>query len=184
VSSSRALAIQLRDEGSVYNVDFREIEFVSRYHSDPWWGRGEAISLTAVPRNAQSKPGKLHDIRIRNVTGRAENSVRICGSAQSRISGMVLENVAVTLDRWTKYKGGLWDNRPTAPPDIEPHGNPGYSIRHADGVTLKDCKVDWGANKADYFTHALEAEDTTHLDLTGFTGVAAHPERFADIHVL
>ena len=35
VSSCRGLGIQLRDEGSVYNVDFHQIEFVSRYHSDP-----------------------------------------------------------------------------------------------------------------------------------------------------
>ena len=79
-SSSRGLCIQARDEGSVYNIDFRDIKFVSRYHSDPWWGRGEAISLTAIPRGPQTKIGTIHDVRIQNVSGRAENSVRIQGS--------------------------------------------------------------------------------------------------------
>jgi len=84
----------------------------------------------------------------------------------------------VTLDRSTKYKGGLWDNRPTtAMPGIEEHGNPGYSIRHADKVSLKNCRLAWGQNRPDYFTHALEAEDVTGLEHPGFTGEAAHPER-------
>ena len=183
-SSSRGLCIQARDEGSVYNIDFRDIQFVSRYHSDPWWGRGEAISLTAIPRDAQSKIGTIHDVRIQNVSGRAENSVRVQGAKESRIRGVTLENVAVTLDRWTEYPGGLFDDRPTtAYPGIEPHGNPGFSIRYADNVVLKNCSVKWGDKRPDYFTHALEAEAVTGLELTGFAGAAAHPERDADVVV-
>jgi len=178
ISSCRGCTIQLRDEGSVYNVDFRDITFVSRYHSDPWWGRGEAISFTAIPRTPETQVGTCHDIRVRNVSGRAENSVRVNGTKESRIRDVSLENVDVTLDRWTRYPGGLFDNRPTrAYPDIEPHGNPGFSIRHADHVTLNDCSVAWGENRPDYFTHALEAEEVTDLQLTNFRGEAAHPER-------
>ena len=177
-TSCRGLTIQLRDEADVYNIDFRDIKFVSRYHSDPWWGRGEAISLTSMARTPQTKVGKIHDVRIRNVSGRAENSVRVSGTAQSRIRDVRLENVAVTLDRWTKYRGGLFDNRPTtAQPGIEPHGNPGFSIRYADNVVLKHCSVAWGANRPDYFTNALEAEQVTGLAFTEFAGEAAHPER-------
>jgi polygalacturonase len=177
-SSCRGMCIQLRDEGSVYNVDFRDIKFVSRYHSDPWWGRGEAISLTAIPRSPDTKVGTIHNVRIQNVSGRAENSVRVSGTRASRIRDVRLENVAVTLDRWTKYRGGLFDNRPTtAYPGIEPHGNPGLSIRCADNIVLKKCSVVWGDNRPDYFTHALEANDVTGLELTDFVGEAAHPDR-------
>jgi hypothetical protein len=183
-SSSRGLCIQLRDEGSVYNVDFRDIKFVSRYHSDPWWGRGEAISLTAIPRAPQGKIGTIHDVRIQNVSGRAENSVRVQGCKESRVRAVTLENVAVTLDRWTQYAGGLFDNRPTtAYPGIEPHGNPGFSIRYADNVVVKHSSVKWGDKRPDYFTHALEAEAVTGLELTAFAGEAAHPERDADVVV-
>ncbi|MGA9625090.1 MAG: glycosyl hydrolase family 28 protein, partial [Bryobacteraceae bacterium] len=183
-SSSRGLCIQARDEGSVYNIDFRDIKFVSRYHSDPWWGRGEAISLTAIPRAPQGKIGTIHDVRIRNVSGRAENSVRVQGSKESRVRGVTLENVAVTLDRWTQYPGGLFDDRPTtAYPAIEPHGNPGFSIRYADNVVLKHSSVKWGDKRPEYFTNALEAEAVTGLELTAFAGEAAHPERDADVVV-
>ncbi|MDP4292243.1 MAG: glycosyl hydrolase family 28 protein, partial [Bacteroidota bacterium] len=63
-SGSRGICIQLRDEGSVYNVTFRDIEFASRFYSDPWWGRGEGISFTAIPRTPQSKIGTIHDIKL------------------------------------------------------------------------------------------------------------------------
>jgi len=183
-SSSRGIGIQLRDEGNVYDIEFRDIKLVSRYHSDPWWGRGEAISLTAIPRNPQTRIGTLHDIRIRNVTARSENSVRVCGTAGSPVHKVTLENIALTMGRWTRYKGGLWDNRPTTvETDIETHDNPAYSIRHAGQVTLTKCGISWEANPPDYFTHALEAENAAGLDLTGFSGTAAHPGRDSDLAI-
>jgi polygalacturonase len=181
----RGLCIQLRDEGDVSGIDFRDITFTSRYFSAPWWGRGEAISFTAIPRTPETKVGTIHDVRVTNVTGRAENSVRISGSAQSRMRDVRLENVAVTLDRWTKYPGGVWDNRPTsAVPDLEPHATPAFSVRHADRVTLDRCRVAWGKNIPDDFTHALEAEDVTALAHPGFSGNAAHPARDQAIAIL
>lgn len=181
-SSCRGLTIQLRDEGDVRDVTFSDIEFVSRYHADPWWGRGEAISFTAIPRTPETKVGKIENVLVRNVTGRAENSIRIEGTPASRVSGVTFDNVAVTLDRWTRYRGGIFDNRPTtAMPALEPHGTPGFSIRHADNVTLKSCRIAWGENPPDYFTHAVESVDTTGLKMENFIGESAHPGRLPAI---
>jgi len=175
-TSSRGLCIQLRDEGNIYNIDYRDITFTSRFFGDPWWGRGEAISFTAIPRNPASKPGTLHHVAVRNVTGTAENSVRICGSEKSRIHDVTLDRVSVTLDRTTKFPGALFDNRPTtAMPAIEPHDTPGFSIEQADNVTLRNCKVSWGANVPSYFSYAVEAKGDTALKIEGLTGTPAHP---------
>lgn len=183
-SSCRGCTIQLRDEGNVSDVLFRDITFVSRYHSAPWWGRGEAISFTALPRTKETKLGRISNVRVEKVTGRAENSVRISGCAESRISDVSFDRVAVTLDRWTKYPGNVWDNRPTtAYPGLEPHGTPGIHVRQADNVTLKDCTVGWGSNVPDYFSHALEADAVTNLTYPGFKGEAAHPARDQAIKV-
>ncbi len=177
-SCCRGLTIQLRDEGDVHDVEFSEVEFVARRQAPPWWGHGEAISFTAIPRAANAKVGRIYDVRVRNVTGRAENSLRVSGAAESRIAQVRLENVALTLDRWTDYPGGTFDNRPTtAYPGVEKHATPGISIRHADQVVVKDCKIAWGANRPDWFTHALEAEAASNLAITRFSGEAAHPER-------
>jgi hypothetical protein len=177
-NSSRGLCIQLRDEGNIYNIDYRDITFNSRYFSDPWWGRGEGISFTAIPRTPTSKPGTLHHINVKNVTGHAENSIRIRGSEQSRIHDVMLDHVSVTLDRTTHYPGALFDNRPTsAIPAIEPHDTPGISVEHADDVTLRDCKISWGPNAPDSFSYALEANDAKNLKTERFKGTPAHPSR-------
>ncbi len=76
-SCCRAMTIQLRDEGDVSDINFSDIRFKARYQADPWWGRGEAISLTAIPRSKDKKVGRIHDVHFKNITGTAENSVRI-----------------------------------------------------------------------------------------------------------
>jgi len=177
-SSCRGCTIQLRDGGNVSDIEFRDIHFTARYHSAPWWGRGEAISFTAFPRTPDSKLGTISNVRVVNLTGRAENSVRISGSPQSRIRDVRFEHVDLTFGRWTKYPGGEWDNRPTtAIAGIEKHATPAIHVRHADDVSFKDCRIAWEANPPDYFTHALEAEDVTGLGHAGLAGAAAHPER-------
>jgi len=181
----RGCTIQLRDGGNVSDIEFRDIHFTSRYHSAPWWGRGEAISFTAIPRTPQTKLGQISNVRVINVTGRAENSVRVSSSPQSRIRDVRFEHVDLTFGRWTKYPGGEWDNRPTtAVAGIEQHATPAIHVRHADNVSFKDCRVAWDANPPDYFTHALEAEDVTALDHTTLAGEAAHPNRDAAVKIL
>ncbi len=178
LSGSRGLTIQLRDEGNVYDIHFRKITFRSRYYADPWWGRGEAISLTATPRNPQSKLGTIHDVHFENIQGRAENSARVCGSPGSRIRDISFKHVALTLGRWTSYPGGLFDNRPTTVIEpIERHQTPVFFFRFADNLSLNDCKADWGSNLPDSFTHALEAEHVTGLKITRFKGRPAHSGR-------
>jgi hypothetical protein len=177
ISSSRGLCIQLRDEGEVSRVTFRDIHFISRYHSDPWWGRGEGISFTAHQRNPGGKLGKLHDITVRNVSGQAENSVRIHGSAASRIENVALENVSVRFGRWTKYPGAVYDNRPTKVVlPIEPHAMDAFSLRYVDQISLTNCAVTWATNSPDYFQNAVRAEEVTGFCLHGFRGdTSAHP---------
>jgi hypothetical protein len=104
--------------------------------------------------------------------------VRVNGSKECRIRDVLLENIAITFDRWTQFPGAVFDNRPTtAYPEIEPHDTPGFSVRYADQVAIKDCRVAWGRNCPASFSHALEADQVTNLELTGFGGEAAHPER-------
>jgi polygalacturonase len=177
ISSSRGLCIQLRDEGEISNIIFRDINFVARYHSDPWWGRGEAISFTSIPRTATTKLGKLHDITVENVSGRAENSIRVNGSAQSRIENVRFKNVSVKLNRWTKYAGGVFDNRPTNVfPPIESHATDGFNLRFADHVSLENCQLSWGDNIPAGFKNSINAEAVTALKIFNFRGDSeAHP---------
>ncbi|TDD95789.1 glycoside hydrolase [Flavobacterium cellulosilyticum] len=184
-TSCRGLTIQLRDEGNVYNIVFKNINFTSRYHSNPWWGRGEAISLTAIPRNPDSKIGIIHNVLIENVKGISENSIRINGTKESRITDIRLQNVNVTLNRWTKYPGNLYDNRPTkAYQGIEVHDTPGISIRFSDRVVLDDCSIAWGNTIPEYFTNAIQATESTGIEIINFNGESANPAKYKAIDIL
>ncbi len=177
-SCCRGLTIQLRDEGNVYNIGFHDIEFESQYQAAPWWGRGEAISFTAIPRTAGGKVGAIHDVHVSGVTARAENSIRVHGVPESRVHGVTFEKVNLTLDRWTAYPGPFFDNRPTtAGQALESHRTPAIHLRCADDVAIRDCRVVWGAHRPDYFTHVLEAEQSANLAITRLSGDAAHPDR-------
>jgi hypothetical protein len=177
-SGGRGPTITHRQAGNIYDIEFRDIEIATEHHAARWWGWGEAISLTVRPRASDGVVGKLSDVRLRRVSGRAENSARIEGSKDNPIRNVLLESVDLTIDRWTAYPGGMFDNRPTAPgdPGLESHRTPAFSIRRAEHITLKDCRARWGEHRQDYFTHALEAEEVKDLELTRFTGEAAHPE--------
>jgi hypothetical protein len=176
VKSCRGIGIQLRDSGTVRDIIFRDIRFKSQYFSAPWWGRGEAISFTAIPRNAQTQVGSLRNVLVQNVRGQAENSIRIEALGGARISDITLDGVAVTISRHTAYPGNVFDNRPTSVADpLENRGTPGISIRHADRVTIRNSSVAWGANPPESFTNLLRAEDAPGLDMSGLSGDSAHP---------
>ncbi|MEO8115788.1 MAG: glycosyl hydrolase family 28 protein [Phenylobacterium sp.] len=178
VRSCRGLCIQLRDGGSVHGVVFRDISFEARCHAAPWWGRGEAISFTAVPRDAATRVGTIRDVLVEDVSGWAENSIRIEGLGGARVSDITLRRVSVTLGRRTHYPRGVFDNRPTtvvAP--LEAHDTPGVSIRHADRIAFEDCRIDWDPNPPDHFSNLLQAQDVTDLKAEGLNGGAAHPQR-------
>ncbi len=177
-SSSRGISIQLRDEGSISSVEFNNIKVMAQYGSDPWWGRGEPISFTAIPRTPTTKLGRIHSVHLKNIAAKGENSVRISGCPASRIRDVTLEAVSVTVDRWTAYPGGFYDNRPTsAQASIERHGTPGFFISYAQDIALKNCSVLWGKNVPDYFSYALEAHRVEHLDIDHLKGHSAHPDR-------
>jgi Glycosyl hydrolases family 28 len=184
LTGSRGLTIQLRDEGDVHDICFADISLISRYFADPWWGRGEAISLTAIPRYGTNRLGSLHDVRFNNIRGRAENSARFCGMPGNPIHHIRLENVGLTFDRWTKYPGAVFDNRPTTlPVAIELHRTPGIFLRYAEAIELDNCTIQWGNNAPDSFSYALEGENVRHLKLKHFKGQAAHPERDQPVYL-
>lgn len=133
--------------------------------------------FTAIPRTPETNIGKIHNIRVENVTGVAENSVRINGTKESRISNVHFENVHVTLNRWTDYPGNLFDNRPPKGTTTSSHMtipvlHPLQRSGHA-----KQLQRQLGRQHSDYFSNAIKAHDVTGLKIEGFQGNAAHPER-------
>lgn len=187
-ASNRCLGIQNRDEGSIENVLFSDIVIESRLFADVWWGKSEPIYVTAFKRApgtlyrfksgaTSGEIGPVRNIRFRNIVCRSEGGVYVSGCAESRITGLVFDDVRVEIDKTSKHRGGLLDRRPCDVEGIVAAPTAGFRIQAADDVTLRNCRVDWGANRPEYYGSALVAEDVSDMVLVGFRGEAAHPER-------
>jgi len=177
MASGRGPTITHRQPGNIEDVEFRDIEVTAEHHAARWWGWGEPVSVTARPRAADGHVGKLCNVRLRRIKGRGENSVRIEGMPGQPVENVLLDEVDMTVDRWTKYPGGRFDNRPapTIPEGLEEHGTPVFSIRNAKNVTVRGCTARWGEHREDYFTNALQAENVQGLKIEEFHGEAARP---------
>jgi polygalacturonase len=194
VASNRGLGIQNRDEGSIENVLFSNIIVESRLFADVWWGKAEPIYVTAFKRapgtrnrfaegQTEGRIGLVRNIRFSNILCRSENGVYISGCDDSRISGVLLDNVRVEINKTTSYQGGLYDRRPCDEDGIIQHKTNGFLIAKADDVVLRNCRVEWGENRPDYYGSALESCGVNDLEIENFKGSAAHPETDDPIHI-
>jgi len=147
--SSRGLAIQLRDHGNVENVIFSNCTVETRLFSEHWWGRAEPIYVTSLPRTDETKVGSVRHVRFSNILCRSENGAFIAGcetAAGKSIDDVVLDNVRLELDRWTKWPGGQHDRRPIKGGEhtgISDHPTVGVFVENADGVQLREVDVVW-----------------------------------------
>jgi polygalacturonase len=177
VNGGRGPTITHRQPGNIWDIEFNDIHVTAEHHAARWWGWGEAVNISVRPRVTGGKVGTLRDVRLRNIRGRAENSVRIDGTPDNLIQDVLLENIDVTIDKWTDYPGGRFDNRPTPSgvEGLEPHNTPVFSLRNAERVLVKDCHARWGNNRQSYFGSALEAENVKELKIEHFEGIASDP---------
>lgn len=177
--SHRGLSVNLGQQGDFENILFSNMIVETRIFSEHWWGRGEPIYVSAVPWH--NVVGRIRNVRFVNVLARSENGVYVSGDAPGLVDSVLLENVRVELDKWSKVPGGHYDRRPAINREaIYPHETAGFHIDTASNVTLRNCEVVWGPNIPDYFGSAIEAIEAPGLSVEGFRGGASHPDRQPD----
>uniref|UniRef100_A0A7S4KYT8 Rhamnogalacturonase A/B/Epimerase-like pectate lyase domain-containing protein n=1 Tax=Paramoeba aestuarina TaxID=180227 RepID=A0A7S4KYT8_9EUKA len=100
-NSGRGISIQHRDVGNVWNIEFRDIviDGVS-YQPESWWGVGEAIWVTSIPRDEGHPMGTVSDVRYVNVSGRAENGALFSSRTDTPLSGFYLCDVNIDIQPW------------------------------------------------------------------------------------
>lgn len=110
--SNRGISIQIRDGGNVENVIFSNIRIETRRFSHEWWGRAEAICLTAIDRKPGVKAGKIRNVRFYNISCEGENGIFIMGNKDNLIEDISFEQVDLTLDKTSKWEIDGYDIRP------------------------------------------------------------------------
>jgi hypothetical protein len=152
-ASNRGLAIQVRDSGAVEDVEYRGIEVETRRFSPVWWGAGEAIYVTALPRHGGAGAASIRGVRFHDIRCRGENGVVIYGEPEGAIEELTFDRVRLDLARHTPWPSGLFDLRPCAvdfaPARAQPVGEPShqgrpfrrapavFSVEGAQGVRLR-----------------------------------------------
>ncbi|MBQ1310637.1 MAG: right-handed parallel beta-helix repeat-containing protein [Blautia sp.] len=110
--SHRAVSLQLRDLGNIENVQISNLIIENRRFAPNYWGRGEAIAITALERHKGLGVGKIRNIRIRNVQSTGENGIFLYGMEENPIEDVQLENIQMTLKKVSRWPVDGYDLRP------------------------------------------------------------------------
>jgi len=124
--SNRGLGIQNRDEGTVTDVVFSNIQLDCRLWSDVWWGKAEPIYVTSYPRangnhkdanwrfpkgQIEGRCGEVSRIYFNNIIALSDNGCFVGGDVPGKVKDIYFNNVRVKLV--PPHTGGLqMDKRP------------------------------------------------------------------------
>ncbi len=125
--SNRGLAVQLRDGGDVEDLEFSNIEIGTRRYSPAWWGAGEPVYITSLPRAPGVRNGVVRGLRFRDLRCTGENGMVIFSTPPGHVRDILFERVSLAIERHTPWPSGLFDLRPCPqgflPPDAAPAGS-------------------------------------------------------------
>jgi hypothetical protein len=160
--SHRGLAIMLRDHATVENVLFSDMYVETRYFHPDWWGAAEPIYISALPRTAATEVGRVRNVRFSNVVCRSENGVLLHGSFDSIPEDILLQNVKLSLERWTREAGNRQDLRPSYRAGLSERPTAGIYGRHLQDLVLERTTLEWSGDFAP--DTALDFENVAGLE--------------------
>jgi len=169
--SNRGLCIQSRDAGDIENVLFSNMTIETRLQPHKWWGAGEPIHISLLPRNPETKLGHVRQIRFSNILCKGECGVYLRGCAAQPLEDIVFDNVRVEVGKTGEEPGGFYDDRPNGLltngqfVGIYTNAIAGIFAREVNGLTLRSTQVVWLAPKNAIYGNALDQEDIQDLTL-------------------
>jgi hypothetical protein len=179
--SNRGLCIQSRDEGGIENILFSNITIETQLQPDKWWGAGEPIHVSHLPRNADTRLGRVRQIRFSNILCRGECGLYLRGSAAQPLEDIVFDNVRVEVGKTTGQPGGFYDDRPLGAASggqfagRYTHDIAGIFAREVNGLTLRNTQVVWAAPKAGIYGKDFDQDNIQNLilDHDSFTSTSS-----------
>jgi polygalacturonase len=170
--SNRGLCIQSRDIGDIENVLFDNLTIETRYWTGKWWGAGEPIHISQLPRNPDTKLGHVQHIRFSNILCRSENGAFFQGTPGNPIDDVVLDNVRLEITKTGDEKGGYYDLRPQNGPTngVFYTRLAGVYARNLRGFSLVNSAVAWNKLSANDYGLALDYLNVERLELNHFNG--------------
>jgi len=195
-NSNRGVGIQNRDEGVVTDVLFSNMIIESHLFSDVWWGKAEPIYVTAYrrangnnkdansrfPRGAtESSVGEVKNISFTNIKCTSENGIYVSGESADKVQNIIFDNVDVTINKTTTLPGGIYDRRPCEVIGFVKGNTSGFYLDDAKNIKIRNCSVQWGDDRPDYFKYAIDSNLVEDLEIIGFSGTSAFPSKYEAI---
>jgi len=137
-----------------------------------WAGDGQPFFFRLAPiaelnqepaKPGDPPPGTIRNVTIRNVIARAKGSSPIHGHATSPLEGITFDGVKLFVS-----------TDPVAPYDKAEHA---LDFRRVTNLKVRHVEVFWEPPALQQWQSALSFEDVRGLELDGFEGRAAWPER-------
>ena len=114
-SSNGGMKIQGRGGGStpadIVNVTWSNIRVETQYHSPRWWGNGDWLGITLLPRSPGDSVGTARQLRFINITGRSENGGLLSSLQGGGLTDVLFENVHIKIETWSNYSQGSADGK-------------------------------------------------------------------------
>lgn len=182
--SNRGIGIQNRDEGTVTDVTFSDMQVECRHYSDVWWGKSEPVYVTSYPRAdgnhkdanwrfpkgaTKGSCGEVSRIRFNNIYCTTENGIFIGGDVPGKVKDLTFNNVNLDFTRSADSVGlpGVFDLRPclgqgfvTAVPCM-------FYIDCAADIYIDNCKARAVDFPADRFADAVVTVNSRNVKVNG-----------------
>ncbi|MEP6948492.1 MAG: hypothetical protein ABI863_04435 [Ginsengibacter sp.] len=143
-NSTRGIGIFVRDEGSLENITFSNINIETHLRTGDWWGNGEPIHISAVRGKENVKPGQIKHVIFENIICKGENGMLVYGSDESIIEDVSFDHVRFELadSRLNEVAGGNIDLRGSSlEKSLFARDIPGLLIQYVKGLRINDFKL-------------------------------------------
>ncbi len=177
VRSNRGISFLNRDGATVEDILFTDLTIETRMHPMMWWGSGEAIAISSVPRSAGGAPGVVQRIQFNNISCKSESGVYLRGSPDAPLRQISFAEITLEIGKITSIPGGFYDMRPG-----DAFGNGGLDRRDTagifasdvEGLSLNGVTIAWSGVPSTYYGAAVELHRCRNVSLMQLSGKAAH----------
>ena len=176
-NSNRGIGIFVRDSGSVENIHITQVNIETRLHTGDWWGNGEPIHISAVKGPNGELTGRLKNVTFRDIICHSENGILLYGSPESMLENIRFENVHFRFQnsKLNDFAGGNIDLRGCYDRQKSLHSRdiPGLYAQFVKDLTIRDFTLEWDNIPFPYFTHGIEVNNFSSLEISNFKGGGA-----------
>jgi hypothetical protein len=181
VRSNRGVSFLNRDGATVEDMLFTDMTIETKMRPMNWWGSGEPVALTSVPRVSGGPAGLVRGIQFVNLQCRSESGIYLRGASGAPLEDISFRGIDLAIAKTTAFAGGFYDMRPGdafGASGLDRRATAGFFAAEVQGLRLDGVSVEWtGSTPAaspSYYGAALELHQCTAVSLAQVTGSAAH----------